>query len=73
MNILGPQHYGQCEDLIKMMDKINSSSFEYIRTDISLGDSSEEEGIRAHSLVDGSKGFEWWQSTKQEQVLNAAH
>jgi hypothetical protein len=56
-----------------MMDKINPSSFEYIRTDISLGDSSEEEGISAHSLVDGSKGFEWWQSTKQEQVLNAAH
>jgi hypothetical protein len=50
-----------------MMDKVNPSSFEYIQTDLSLGDSSEEEGIRAHSLVDGSKGFEWC------AVFNTAH
>lgn len=73
MNILGPQYYGQCEEFIKMMDKVNPSRFEYIQTDLSLGDPSEEEWIRVHSLVHGSKGFEWSQSTKQEQVLNEAN
>jgi len=43
MNILGPQYYGQCEEFIKMMDKVNPSRFEYIQTDLSLGDPSEEE------------------------------
>ncbi len=57
-----------------MMDKVNPSSFEYIQTDLSLGDSSEEEGIRAficwlmvQRVANGGKAL------KQEQVLNAAH
>jgi hypothetical protein len=54
--------YGQCEELIKMMDKVNPSSFEYIQTDLSLGDSSEEEGIRALIV---------WLMV--QRVLNAVH